>query len=253
MRLNQHTALRGSRVLLVPYMRQHVATYHTWMSDPEILRLTASEPLSLDEELLNQRSWLLDPTKLTFIVTDRDDPSLLLGDVNLYLHPHFDAGHAEVAVMIANPDARRSGCACESLRLLMHYAAINLGVQFFVAKIDHDNHPSRFLFQKLGFTADGVDPANPALLGEPNVFGEVELRLVATSVLTDTVTIYKIERIERDDLPDDDEDNDADHTLADSQNANQASSSLNGSASVPNAATSAILQAVDTAAKRNSE
>jgi hypothetical protein len=84
-------------------MKSHVPTYHTWMSDPDLLRLTASEPLSLDEELLNQQSWLLDPAKLTFIVADRDDPSLLLGDVNLYLHPHFDPGHAEIAVMIANP------------------------------------------------------------------------------------------------------------------------------------------------------
>lgn len=243
MRLNQHTCLLGSRVVLFPYMRQHVPTYHQWMSDPDILRLTASEPLSLDEEFLNQRSWLLDATKLTFIVADAADPALLLGDVNLYLHPHLDAGHAEIAVMIAHPAARRSGCAREALRLLMHYAATHLGVQVFVAKIDHDNRPSRFLFQKLGFAADGRDPDEPALLGEPNVFGEVELRLAASDI--DDTVAYKTEHVDRDDLPD--------QTLADSQNASQASSSLSGSASVPNAATSAILQAVDTAAKRNNE
>jgi RimJ/RimL family protein N-acetyltransferase len=154
------------------------------MSDPDILRLTASEPLSLDEEFLNQQSWLLDPTKLTFIVADAADPAPSCSAMSiLYLHPHFDPGHAEIAVMIAIPLARRSGCAREALRLLMHYAATHLDVQVFVAKIDHDNHPSRFLFQKLGFSADGRRSRQPALLGEPNVFGEVELRLAATTVV----------------------------------------------------------------------
>lgn len=250
MRLNQHTALVGERVVLLPYMKSHVPTYHIWMSDPELLRLTASEPLSLDEELENQQSWLLDPAKLTFIVALASDRSLL-GDVNLYLHPHFDPGHAEIAVMIANTLARRSGCAADALRMLMRYAAKHLNVQVFVAKIDHDNHPSRFLFQKLGFTAESVDPANPALLGEPNVFGEVELRLPATAV-DDASVSYTVEHVDRDDLPDDDDDQLL-FTLADSQNACHDSSSVSGSASVANAATSASLHAGDTAANRINE
>lgn len=247
MRLNQHTALVGERVVLLPYMKSHVPTYHTWMSDPELLRLTASEPLSLDEELENQQSWLLDPAKLTFIVALASDRSLL-GDVNLYLHPHFDPGHAEIAVMIASTSARRSGCAADALRILMRYAAKQLNVQVFVAKIDHDNHPSRFLFQKLGFTAESVDPANPALLGEPNVFGEVELRLPATAT-DDACVSYTVEHVDRDDLPDDGQL----LTLADSQNACHDSSSVSGSASGANAATSASLQAGDTAANRINE
>mmetsp|Transcript_40169 Transcript_40169/g.126410 ORF Transcript_40169/g.126410 Transcript_40169/m.126410 type:complete len:87 (+) Transcript_40169:625-885(+) len=41
----------GQNILLVPYSPEHVARYHEWMKDEEILKFTGSEPLSLDEML----------------------------------------------------------------------------------------------------------------------------------------------------------------------------------------------------------
>lgn len=35
---------------LMPYLKEFIPVYHTWMQDPEILELTASEPLTLAEE-----------------------------------------------------------------------------------------------------------------------------------------------------------------------------------------------------------
>ena len=231
MRLNQHTALLGSRVTLLPYMRAHVPQYHAWMCDAELLRLTASEPLSLAEEFENQQSWLLDPLKLTFIVASADAERRLLGDVNLYTHAHFEPGEAEVAVMIAEPSARRSGCAREALLLVMAFAVQHLAISTFIAKIDHDNRPSRLLFQKLGFTADAPDPDDATLLGAPNVFGEVELRLAAAAL---PPTPLVTEFVERDDV--------------DHEHAADGHSSTRTGSSTPPLATSASLHATDTAA-----
>ena len=56
---------------LVPYDAHHVERYHAWMSDAAIRALTASEPLSIDEEYAMQASWRQDSDKLTFIVLGR--------------------------------------------------------------------------------------------------------------------------------------------------------------------------------------
>jgi hypothetical protein len=51
----------GKLVQLVPYQAKLVNKYHQWMLDPALLALTASEPLSLDEEIEMQKSWKNDP------------------------------------------------------------------------------------------------------------------------------------------------------------------------------------------------
>lgn len=57
MRLNQNTMLLGKKVVLVPYTSEHVPRYHEWMKSEELQRLTASEPLTLEQEYAMQRSW----------------------------------------------------------------------------------------------------------------------------------------------------------------------------------------------------
>ena len=61
------TALLSQRILLVPYSIHHVPTYHDWMKSPALQQLTASEPLSLEQEYEMQKSWRDDHDKLTFI------------------------------------------------------------------------------------------------------------------------------------------------------------------------------------------
>lgn len=50
MKTNYNTTITGERCILVPYRREHVALYHTWMQDPELQEATASEPLTLEQE-----------------------------------------------------------------------------------------------------------------------------------------------------------------------------------------------------------
>lgn len=151
MLLNDDTVLSldGTATVLVPYTSSHVQVYHGWMADPEILRLTCSERLSLEEEYANQESWRSDPKKLTFIILDSGRDNTMAGDVNLYLNG--DEGEGEIEVMVAEPTSRRRGIAASALRMMMAYAADKLGVCRFVAKILEDNLPSVRLFEKIGF------------------------------------------------------------------------------------------------------
>jgi len=94
------TALSTPKLLLLPYSAHHVPTYHEWMQSPTLQALTASEPLTLEEEYAMQRSWRTDADKLTFIICQPlppDSPSIkggvvrgsqeeeMIGDINLFL------------------------------------------------------------------------------------------------------------------------------------------------------------------------
>ncbi|KAJ7193834.1 GNAT domain-containing protein, partial [Mycena pura] len=149
MRVNEGTVIVGEQVVLVPYLPEHVPKYHIWMQDEELRELTASEPLSLEEEFEMQRKWRQDEDKLTFIICARTQSDTLdlgcipqdsrvsslpmIGDVNIFLHgtpPHLrsatdaeeDEFYAEVEIMIAEREYRRKGCAREALQLMLGYA-----------------------------------------------------------------------------------------------------------------------------------
>ena len=71
MRLNENVVVVGSKVVLVPYKKHHVVKYNSWMQKKELQELTASEPLTLEQEYEMQTSWHLDDKKLTFIILDK--------------------------------------------------------------------------------------------------------------------------------------------------------------------------------------
>ncbi|KIV94467.1 hypothetical protein, variant [Exophiala mesophila] len=136
----------------------HVPKYHEWMKDAEIQVLTASEPLSLDEEYAMQQTWRTDGDKLTFIVCRRlsdyrssvttdldvntrpDDsvigtgPLVMVGDVNMFVSvddqddddegddPTQELGLvAELEVMIAEKAQRGKGLGKASVRAFLTY------------------------------------------------------------------------------------------------------------------------------------
>ncbi|KAI5981951.1 GNAT domain-containing protein [Pisolithus albus] len=196
--------IRGDKVVLVPYREEHVEKYHQWMSDPRLLRLTASEPLTLAEEYEMQKKWRDDPDKLTFIILAVEKEGALstcpmVGDVNLFLkgHPSDEDFEAEVEIMIAESDYRRRGIALEALRLLLSYATgspstfmcppllqsvppppkpLPIPPQSLVVRVSQDNRPSISLFEKLQFSVVRL----------VRVFDEVEMRFVGGGLSTVT-------------------------------------------------------------------
>ena len=210
MRINRDLVLDGDLVTLVPYRPEHVPTYHGWMADPWLQEMTASEPLSVEEEYAMCTSWQEDDDKLTFIVLDSgvqhragDALTAMVGDVNLFFHAYLqdsdDAGEgegqsegaaavaaanayavAEVEVMIGEPSARRKGLATQAMRTMIDYSATDLGTRKFVAKIKMNNPASEAMFAtKLGFVEVDRDEG----------FQEVELHLILDDAAVAAVAV----------------------------------------------------------------
>ena len=59
---------------IVPFFKgpEHLPNYHEWMQDPFLLDATASEPLTMEQEVEMQQSWRDDEKKCTFIILARD-------------------------------------------------------------------------------------------------------------------------------------------------------------------------------------
>ncbi|XP_017598771.1 PREDICTED: N-acetyltransferase 9 isoform X1 [Corvus brachyrhynchos] len=186
MKINQDTVLRGKKVTLVPYTAAHVLRYHEWMQSEELQRLTASEPLSLEQEYEMQRSWqddadthsegaatFLFSPECTFIVLDagcwpgQAEENSMVGDVNLFLTNTEDPTLGEIEIMIAEPSYRGRGFGKEATLLMMAYGVRNLGITKFEAKIGQENEASICMFKKLHFKEVAVN----------SVFQEVTLRL----------------------------------------------------------------------------
>jgi len=165
---------------------EHVPRYHEWMQDPSLLEATGSEPLTYDEEVEMQQSWLNDETKCTFIVhaisdchnslkeisTEaelksnktfliRENMDAMIGDVNLFLsaidktYEHDGSSkqlmQAEVDTMIARKDFRGRGLGRAATCAMLLYGATQLGIHRFFCKINEDNTASIRLFQAIGF------------------------------------------------------------------------------------------------------
>lgn len=178
MRINQDTLLQGHLATLVPYNPEHVPRYHEWMKSEELQRLTASEPLTLEQEFEMQRSWRDDNDKCTFIVLDGKkwadtacgDDDCMVGDVNLFLTNPEDPTLGEIEVMIAESSYRGKGFGKEATLLMLRYGVTSLGISKFEAKIGQENVASIALFQKLRFQEVSVS----------SVFQEVTFRLIMT-------------------------------------------------------------------------
>ncbi|KAJ1675221.1 N-acetyltransferase 9, partial [Spiromyces aspiralis] len=190
MKINANTVLIGSRVVLVPYEKEHVPTYHQWMKDPLLQELTASEPLTLEEEYQMQESWRNDNDKCTFILVSRSgsgsdmtprdsllDVVNMIGDINLYLNDYDDPTVAEIEVMVADPKSRGMGIGREAVQIMMHYAITKLGTKRFIAKILSKNKPSISLFISLGFTE----------IDRSEVFQQIDLTLTVTPQTRDAI------------------------------------------------------------------
>ncbi|CAL1274803.1 unnamed protein product [Larinioides sclopetarius] len=168
--------------------------YHVWMQNPELLELTASEPLTLKQEYEMQQSWFQDEDKCTFIILDKkiledtkNEIDSMIGDVNLYLNDPDDIHGAEIEVMIADPSHRSKGKGKEALLFMLRYGTEALSITKFTAKIKMKNNTSLKLFSNIGF----------AEVNRSEVFLEIEMVFESSKKWRDELIsktqMYKIE------------------------------------------------------------
>ncbi|KAK4319144.1 hypothetical protein Pmani_009888 [Petrolisthes manimaculis] len=160
------TSVCGERVVLVPYRSTHVDKYHCWMQSPHLRDLTASEPLTLEEEYQMQVSWREDDDKCTFIVLDRkvftetdSETEAMIGDTNIFLVDTEDRTRGEGEIMIAEEAFRGQGRGWEAMLLMFRYGVENLSLTHYQVKIGLINQPSIRMFTKMGFRETGRSEA----------------------------------------------------------------------------------------------
>ncbi|XP_036938363.1 N-acetyltransferase 9 [Acanthopagrus latus] len=186
MRINENTSLEGQRVVLVPYNAEHVPRYHEWMKSPELQQLTASEPLTLEQEYDMQKSWREDDDKCTFIILDKqrwadtsvEEEQCMVGDVNIFLTDPTNPSLAELEIMIAEPSYRGKGIGKEVTRMMMCYGVTKLGIRKFQVKIGLDNQVSIAMFKKLDFQEVSVCKVFKEVTLEMTVDESVRTRLL---------------------------------------------------------------------------
>ncbi|XP_014789165.1 N-acetyltransferase 9-like protein [Octopus bimaculoides] len=166
MLINCNTKIISDRIILVPYEAAHVPKYNCWMQSDELLSLTASERLTLEEEYENQISWRQDEKKCTFIILDHemyknsgDEIESMIGDINLFFNDPSLEDTAEIEVMIAEISSRRKGFGKQAVILMMVYGVEILKITKFTAKIGMSNSISLGLFLKIGFIEESRSSA----------------------------------------------------------------------------------------------
>nr|CAI5823468.1 unnamed protein product [Callosobruchus analis] len=152
MYINKDTVITGKNVILIPYKKDHVLKYHEWMKSEELQKLTASEPLSLEEEYEMQKSWLMDENNRSKYEETKNEIDAMIGDTNLFFANPYDRICAEAEIMIAEPWARGRKCGWEAMLLMFLYGIKYLGVKEFIVKISYINDISIRMFQNMGFS-----------------------------------------------------------------------------------------------------
>ena len=99
--------------------------------------------------------WHDQVTDFVYSVRSADEEGALLGIVNLS-GIDWTSHTAEIGVAIVDPAVRGRGLGTQTLTLMLNYAFEQMGLRRVFARVMSENDPSLRLFDKLGFTREGV-------------------------------------------------------------------------------------------------
>ena len=141
-----------------------IPRYYKWLSDPEIQRLTGTEPINSMSEISDiYQMYSTESTKHIFIIVDLSlysdtqeenifyEMGDMAGDLNIFNYTDERGKYVELNIMIAENKSRRKGIAKYTLMMVICMLYEKLGVSRFVAHILKDNLGSLALFLGIGF------------------------------------------------------------------------------------------------------
>ncbi|MEU0671780.1 GNAT family protein [Streptomyces sp. NPDC006172] len=147
--------LTGEKTVLRPFTEADAQTMWEIIGDPEVVRFTF--PAGGDLTADHVRSWYAtrsaQPDRLDLAVTDRAT-GRLVGEVVLYEWDP-DARSCTFRTLIG-PQGRDRGLGTEATRLIVGHAFEQLGLHRVQLELYGDNARARRVYEKVGFTLEGV-------------------------------------------------------------------------------------------------
>jgi RimJ/RimL family protein N-acetyltransferase len=160
---------------LVDFTQEFVQIFHKWMQEEEVLQLTSTDPMSL-EDVTNLSCQSLKGHCIVKIILLDGVP---IGDVDLFYSVDEDLLRAgEINILIAEKQYRSKGygkIALVNFIEILKKQADSLRPEYLCAKINKENAASIRLFENAGFVKE---------CDVPNVFDEFKL-IYKLSDLTD--------------------------------------------------------------------
>lgn len=146
--------IRGQKVILRAIERDDLTQLRDWRNDEEIRRRTREFRLLSME---NQERWFksLHDDRNTIMFAILDDGKKLIGVVGL-TYIDWKNRRAEVSIYIGDKAAQGKGYGMDTLRTVMRYGFHDANLHKLYAEIFAFNEPSVRMFEKAGFTRDGV-------------------------------------------------------------------------------------------------
>ena len=148
------SVIRGDKVTFRAIERDDLAQLRDWRNDPEIRTRTREFRLLSME---NQERWYngLHDDKNTIMFAVTNEGNKLIGVVGL-TYIDWKNRRAEVSIYIGERDAQGKGYGIDALRTLMKYGFQHVNLHKLYAEIFAFNEPSVKLFEKAGFTREGM-------------------------------------------------------------------------------------------------
>ncbi|MCM8555969.1 GNAT family N-acetyltransferase [Streptomyces sp. STCH 565 A] len=147
--------LTGERVLLRPFTGNDADAVAEIIQDPEVIRYTFEPSSELTLERL--RAWYgsrgEQDDRLDLAVTDRATGEVV-GEVVLYDVDR--SSHNCTFRTLIGPSGRGRGLGTEATRLIVGYGFERLGLHRIQLDVYTDNHRARRVYEKVGFTTEGV-------------------------------------------------------------------------------------------------
>ena len=152
--------IRTADLLLRPIQSNDLDAYFALYSDPDVMRGWGTHPHKDREETRALIEYLQDQGQkgdmVRWAITDKNDPSLLLGDVGFWRFVKV-RHRGEVGAKLAK-SCWKKGWMTQALSAVIEYGFAELGLHSVEGNVDPNNSKSQGLVDKIGFTKVGLVP-----------------------------------------------------------------------------------------------